>query len=80
MLWVGHVARIEKMRNTYKILIEKPEGKILLGRHRCTRGWEDNIRTELRDIDWEHVDWIHLDQNGNQWRAVRYTVMNLRLP
>jgi hypothetical protein len=34
------------MRNAFKILVEKPEGKSLLGRHR--RRWEDNIRMDLK--------------------------------
>jgi hypothetical protein len=28
MRWVGHVAYLGKRRNTYKILVRKPEGKI----------------------------------------------------
>jgi hypothetical protein len=36
------------MRNAYKILVGKPEGKRPLGRHR--RRWEDNIRMDLRKI------------------------------
>jgi hypothetical protein len=31
-----------KMRNAYKILVGKPEGKRPLGRPRL--GWEDNIK------------------------------------
>jgi hypothetical protein len=31
---VGHTARMGEMRNMYKILVEKPEGKIPLGAHR----------------------------------------------
>jgi hypothetical protein len=27
MRWVGHAARIGEMRNAYKILVGKPEGK-----------------------------------------------------
>jgi hypothetical protein len=27
MRWVGHVARMGKERNTYKVLMENPEGK-----------------------------------------------------
>jgi hypothetical protein len=34
-----------EMRNAYKILIGKPEGKRQLGRPR--RRWEINIKTEL---------------------------------
>jgi hypothetical protein len=43
MKWVGHVAH---MRNAYKILITKPEGKKPLRRSRL-RG-EKNVRMDLR--------------------------------
>jgi hypothetical protein len=33
MRWAGHVAHIGEIRNTYKILVGKPEGKRPLGRH-----------------------------------------------
>jgi hypothetical protein len=35
-------------RNTYRIFVRKPEGKISLGRPR--RRWEDNIKIDLREI------------------------------
>jgi hypothetical protein len=35
-------------RNACRILVEKPEGKRPLGRHR--RRWEDNIKMDLREI------------------------------
>jgi hypothetical protein len=46
------------MRNAYKILVGKPEGKRLLGRtrHKC----EVNVRIDLGEIVWEGVDWICL--------------------
>jgi hypothetical protein len=34
MRWAGHVAHVGKMRNAYKILVGKPEGKRPLGRPR----------------------------------------------
>jgi hypothetical protein len=34
-------------RNTYKVLIRKPEGKIPIGRSR--RRWEDNVGMDLRE-------------------------------
>jgi hypothetical protein len=37
-----------EMRNVYKILVGKPEGKRPLGGHGCK--WEDNIRIDLRKI------------------------------
>jgi len=66
------------MRNAYNILVGKPEGKRSLGRPRCR--WEDNIRMDLREIRWEVVNWVHLDQFLDQWQAVVNTVMNLRVP
>jgi hypothetical protein len=34
MRWAGHVARMGEERNVYRVLMGKPEGKILLGRPR----------------------------------------------
>jgi hypothetical protein len=48
MRWAGHVARKREMRNAYRILVRKPEGKKPLGRPR--RRCEDNIRMDLRVI------------------------------
>jgi hypothetical protein len=47
-----------------------------LGRPR--RRWEDNIIKDLREIGWEGVDWMHLAQDRDQWRAAVNTVMKLR--
>jgi hypothetical protein len=49
MRWAGHVTCIGEDRKVYRVLVEKPEGKRSLGRPR--RRWE-NIRMDLRDIDW----------------------------
>jgi hypothetical protein len=67
-----------EIRNEYKILVGKPEGKRPLGRPR--RRWEDNIRMDLGEIGWEGVDWIHLAQDRDQWRALVNTVMNFQVP
>jgi hypothetical protein len=37
-------------------------------------------RTYLREAGWEDVDWMHLAQDRDQWRAVVNTVMNLWVP
>jgi hypothetical protein len=50
MRWAGHVARMGKGRNVYRVLVGKPEGKRKLGRPRRT--WEDGVKMELRDIGW----------------------------
>jgi hypothetical protein len=65
-------------RNAYSILVGKPEGKRPLGRQR--RRWVDNIKMDLREIEWNGIDWIDLVQDRNQWRAFVNAVMNLRVP
>jgi len=74
---VGHVARMGEMRNAYRILAGKPEGKRPFGRPR--RRWE-NIRMDLRETGWEGVDWMHLAQDRDLGLALVNTVMNLQIP
>jgi hypothetical protein len=62
----------------YRILVRKQEGKRLVGKPR--RRWEDNIRMELREIEWGGTDWIDLAQGRDKWRAFVKTVMSLRVP
>jgi hypothetical protein len=57
-------------RNVHKILAGKPEGTRLFRRTR--RGWEDNIRTDLREIVWEIVDCIYMCQ----YRDYRWALIN----
>jgi hypothetical protein len=66
------------MRNAYKILVGKSEGKRPFGRSRYR--WEDNIRMDPREIVLEGVDWIHLAQDRDLWRAVLNTVLNPQVP
>jgi hypothetical protein len=58
--------------------VGKPKGKRPLGRPR--RRWVDNIKMDLIGIGWDGMDWIHLTQDRDQWRALVNTVMNLRVP
>jgi hypothetical protein len=78
MRWAGHVARMGEVRGAYNILVGRPEGRRPLGRPR--RRWEDNIKMDLTEIGFGDVDWIHLAQDRDRWRAVVNTVMNLRVP
>jgi hypothetical protein len=41
--------------------------------------WVDNIRTDLREIGWKVMDWIHLAQDRGQLRALVNTLMNFRV-
>jgi hypothetical protein len=67
-----------EMRNTYNILVGKPEGKRPF--RRSGHRWEDNIRMDFREIRWEDVDWLHLAQDREQWWTVVNRVMNLWVP
>jgi hypothetical protein len=56
-------------RNACRIIVERPR-----------RRWVDNIKTDLREIGWDGMDWIDLAQDRDQWWALVITVMNLRVP
>jgi hypothetical protein len=55
-------------RKAYRLLVEKPERKRLLGRPRCR--CVDNIRMDLVEVRWGDVDWIGLAQDRNKWTAL----------
>jgi hypothetical protein len=65
-------------RNVYRMLVGKSEGKRPLRRPRCR--WVDNIKMDLREIEWDGMDWIALAQDRDQLTALVNTVMNLRVP
>jgi hypothetical protein len=77
MRWAGHVARMGEGRNACRVLVGKPQGKRPLERPR--RRWEDGIKMDLREIGWGGVEWIHLAQGRDRWRAVVSAVMNIRV-
>ncbi|KAJ4436915.1 hypothetical protein ANN_17047 [Periplaneta americana] len=76
--WAGHVARMGESRNAYRVLVERPEGKIPLGRPR--RRWEDNIKMDLREVGYDDRDWNNPAQDRDRWRAYVRAAMNLRVP
>ena len=72
--WAGHVARMEKGRNAFKILT----GKRPLGRPR--RRWEDNIRMDLEVIATNVGNWVDSDPDWVYWRALVNAALNVRVP
>jgi hypothetical protein len=67
-----------RKRNTYRLLVETPEGKIPLGRPR--HRWVDNIKMDLGEVGWGGVDWIGLAEDKDLWRALVDSVLNHRVP
>jgi hypothetical protein len=76
--WAGHVAHMGERRGAYRALVGKPEGRRLLERPR--HRWEDNIKMDLREVGCGGADWTDLALDRDRWRALVYTVMNLRVP
>jgi hypothetical protein len=58
--------------------VRKPERKRPIGRQRCR--WVENIKMDLREIEYDDMDWVDLAQDRDQWRALVNTVMKLRVP
>jgi hypothetical protein len=60
------------------MFIGKTEGRRPLGipRHR----WYGNIKTDLKGIGYEIVDWMYLTQDMDQWLVLVNIVMSLRVP
>jgi hypothetical protein len=56
-----------EIRNVYKKLVTKNEKKPL---RKPTRGWEENIKTELTEKRCEDVDCIHIAQIGSSGRLL----------
>ena len=58
---------MEQSKNSYRVLVGKPVGKIHLGKPR--RRWEDNIKMNLTEVGCAPGDWIALAEDRDQCRA-----------
>jgi hypothetical protein len=65
-------------RTAYNILIGKPEGKKSLDKPR--RGWENNIKMDLKEPCCKSVAWIHRGQGRDKCLAFVNTVVNFHVP
>jgi hypothetical protein len=59
--WAGYIGSVRVKRNAYSVLVRKPNGKSPVEQHR--HHLEDNIKIDLRLIDWDVMVWIHLAQD-----------------
>ncbi|KAJ4447759.1 hypothetical protein ANN_09767 [Periplaneta americana] len=58
------------------VLVGRPEEKRPLERPRCR--WEDNIKMDFREVEYDDRDWINLAQDRDLWQAYVMVAMNLR--
>ena len=64
-------------RGEYRVLVGRPEGRRPPERHRLI--WEDNIKTDLKDVEWGGMDWVDLGQDRDRWRVLVNAVIKLRV-
>jgi len=66
---------MEDKKNIYGILVNRPKEKKRLGRPK--RGWEGNIKMDIKQVGWAVVKKINLAQNR---ATVVKKFMNVRIP
>ena len=65
-------------KGMYRVLVGKPGEKRPLERPRC-RG-EDNIKSDLQEVECGSMDWIDLAQDRDRWQTLLNEVANLQVP
>jgi hypothetical protein len=66
----SNVAHMVKMRNAYRSLVRKSEGK--RPQEKTRHRWEDNIKMNLMERGCEDVNWIYM----HQYRVLRWVHVN----
>jgi hypothetical protein len=61
MNWVRHEGHMGQNGHSYRILMEKSDGKTPV--RGIDQSWEDNIEINVREIGWCVMDWIRLVQH-----------------
>jgi hypothetical protein len=72
MRLVEHTACTQEIRNAYRILLWKHEGR--------SHSEDPGIEVDLKEIWCEVVGCIHVSQDSDQWQALVDAVMNLHVP
>jgi hypothetical protein len=73
-----NINALKRKINLHRGFMGKPEGTIPLERH--MRGWNYNIKTDLRVLRWEGWDWKQFAWVWVKWLEFVYTMMKLLVP
>ena len=73
--WAGHVARMGEMWVVYRALVGKPEVRRPPGRPKSR--WEDNIKIDLREIDWGGIG-FYVTQDRDRVLWIRWWTFGFR--
>jgi hypothetical protein len=78
MRWTGHVEGMKggraRGRECESDFSCKPIRKEIVRLNR--RRWESTIKIYFREIRYVGMDWIHLAEDREQWRALVNTIIN----
>jgi len=73
----GNVEFMAKKAGDYRVLVGKLEGKRWYGNF--GRRGADSINRLLKEIGWEHMEWIDLAQDRGRLQAYLNAVIRLRV-
>ena len=68
MRWARHMACIGDRRESYRVLVGKPERKRPLERPGYIL--DDNIKMDLKKTEYKGVEWINVVKDGAEWRLL----------
>jgi len=70
----GALTRMGEMRDIYRELVGKPEGRRPLGRPR--RRWEDNIKMDFQGVGFGGMEWVELSQDRDRWQGDKKNMLD----